>query len=167
MSKGLLIGRFQPIHLGHISAIKQALKEVDFLNIGIGSAQLSHKENNPFTAEERTEMIKHALFEYGIHNKQYKIISIPDINNNPKWPAHVHSLIPDFDTLFIGNDGIVKELFEKYDNISIRKVKEEINICASKIREEMTKNGEWEKYLSKSTVKYLKEIEGVGRIISE
>ena len=167
MSKGLLIGRFQPIHLGHISAIKQALKEVDFLSIGIGSAQLDHQEKNPFTVEERSEMIKQTLSENGIQKDQYQTIPIPDINDNPKWPAHVRSLIPDFDILFIGNDGIVKELFEKYDDVPMHKIKEEVPICASKIREEMVKDGDWEKYLSESTVKYLKEIDGVGRIVTK
>ena len=149
IKKGLFIGRFQPIHLGHISAIKQALKEVDFLIIGIGSAQLDHQEKNPFTTEERAEMIKLALSENEIQKNQYQIIPIPDINNNPAWPAHVRSLAPDFDILFIGNDGIVKELFEKYDDVAIYKVKEEVPICASKIREGMTKDGDWEEYLSK------------------
>ena len=40
--RGLLIGRMQPVHNGHIEIIKQILEEVDEIIIGIGSAQLSH-----------------------------------------------------------------------------------------------------------------------------
>ena len=36
--RGLLIGRMQPVHKGHISVINETLKEVDELIIGIGSA---------------------------------------------------------------------------------------------------------------------------------
>ena len=66
---GLCIGRFQPFHLGHLSAIKQALKKVDKLYIGIGSSQYDHEEYNPFTAEERREMIQRALEENGLSDR--------------------------------------------------------------------------------------------------
>ncbi|HDM88409.1 MAG TPA: nicotinamide-nucleotide adenylyltransferase, partial [Candidatus Bathyarchaeota archaeon] len=42
MRRGLFIGRFQPPHLGHLHAIKQALEECDELIIVIGSSQYSH-----------------------------------------------------------------------------------------------------------------------------
>lgn len=184
MSKGLFIGRFQPFHLGHLSAIRQALKQVDSLIIGIGSSQHSHKKDNPFTWEEREKMVERALKEIiKNHESAIEIIPLPDINNNEKWPAHVRSLVPHFDILFIGNDGIVKELFEKYiphdstktkgqsqnelqktKNISIIKVNEEIPICATKIREEMCKNGNWQKYLPKEVAEYIEAIGGADRV---
>ncbi|MDP6459455.1 MAG: adenylyltransferase/cytidyltransferase family protein, partial [Candidatus Hydrothermarchaeota archaeon] len=40
--RGLLIGRFQPFHKGHVYVVKKVLKGVDELIICIGSAQLSH-----------------------------------------------------------------------------------------------------------------------------
>jgi len=174
MSSGLFLGRFQPFHLGHLSAIKQALKEVDFLTIGIGSSQLNHQKDNPFTWEERKEMIIRTLSEDNLGTiwKQFgnnlksriKIVPIPDINNNPKWPAHVRSIVPHFDTLFIGNDGIVKELFEKYDDVPLKKIKEEIPVCATKIREAIRNNEEWKKYLPKEVVGYIGEIDGINRV---
>ena len=54
---GLLIGRFQPFHLGHIEALRFALSQVDNLWIGIGSSNKPTEKNNPFTADERKEMI--------------------------------------------------------------------------------------------------------------
>lgn len=174
MSRGLLIGRFQPFHLGHLSAIKQALKKVDFLTIGIGSSQLNHQKNNPFTWEERKDMITRSLsgvnlesiwHQFGVNlASKFKIIPIPDINNNPKWPSHVRSLVPSFDMLFIGNDGIVKELFEKYDDVPIIKIKEEIPISATKIREAIRNGGEWQKYLPNEVIAYIEEIGGAERV---
>ena len=61
--RGLLIGRMQPVHNGHIDIIKETLKEVDELIIGIGSAQLSHTLKDPFTAGERLLMLTHALVD--------------------------------------------------------------------------------------------------------
>lgn len=50
---GLLIGRFQPFHLGHLEAILFGLSKVENLWIGIGSSNKSHEMKNPFTADER------------------------------------------------------------------------------------------------------------------
>lgn len=164
MKTGFYTGRFQPFHKGHLSAVKQALKEVDFLYIGIGSAQYSHKADNPFTADERKEIIDKALIENGISEKQFKIIPVPDIHSNPKWTAHVHSIVPHFDVVFVGDDGLVKELFEKYDEIPVKIVKKEIPVCATDIRRAMKNNGDWKKYISKSTTDYLNKINALKRI---
>ena len=48
--RGILIGRMQPVHNGHIEVIKKTLEEVDEIVIGIGSAQKSHELKDPFTA---------------------------------------------------------------------------------------------------------------------
>ena len=164
MKKGFFTGRFQPFHLGHLSAVRQALSEVDFLYIGIGSAQYSHTSDNPFAAEERKEMIEKALMENGITENQFKIIPIPDIHSNPDWPDHVKNLVPTFDTVFVGDDGLVKELFETHTDIQVKIVKKEIDISATKIRKAMLESGEWKKYLSGSTVEYLEKIDGMERI---
>lgn len=164
MSKGFYTGRFQPFHLGHLSAIKQALSDVDFLHIGIGSSQYDHTKDNPFTAEERKKYIEGALLESGITKDQFNITFIPDIHSNPDWPAHVRSLIPDFEVVFVGDDRLVKELFETHTDIPVKIIKKEIDICATDIRKMMAEGGDFQKYLSKSTVEYLGKIDGVNRI---
>ena len=39
VTRGLLIGRMQPVHNGHIQIIEKTLNYVDEVVIGIGSAQ--------------------------------------------------------------------------------------------------------------------------------
>ena len=56
--RALFIGRFQPFHKGHLKIIQQASETYDQILVGIGSSQYSHTVDNPFTAEERTEMIE-------------------------------------------------------------------------------------------------------------
>ena len=164
MKTGLYTGRFQPFHLGHLSAVKQALNNVDFLYIGIGSAQYSHEEYNPFTADERKEIIEKTLEENQIPKNRYKIIPIPDIHDNAAWPKHVRSLVPQFEIVFVGDDGLVKKLFEEHTDIPVKIVKHELDISATKIREAIVNNENWRKYLSKSTIGYLGEINGIKRI---
>ena len=49
----LLIGRFQPLHHGHIYILKNILKKYHNIKIGIGSSQASNTISNPFSGEER------------------------------------------------------------------------------------------------------------------
>ena len=79
-TRGILIGRMQPVHNGHIQVINKILEEVDEIIIGIGSAQLSHELKDPFTAGERIVMMSQALAEMNIDPKRYYIIPMEDIN---------------------------------------------------------------------------------------
>ena len=80
---GLLIGRFQPFHLGHLGALHFALSKVDKLWIGLGSSNKPLQKNNPFSAEERKEMILSSIDE-SIQQK-IQIYFIPDLENHIKW----------------------------------------------------------------------------------
>lgn len=61
----IFIGRFQPLHNGHIRVIDKALQVADKVIILVGSSGQARSYRNPFTFEERKNMIKHA---YGWHN---------------------------------------------------------------------------------------------------
>ncbi len=76
--KALFIGRFQPFHNGHAELIRLISKKYEEIIIGIGSAQRSHTIENPFTAAERTAMIKEFLKDEGM--KSYQIFEIKDLN---------------------------------------------------------------------------------------
>ena len=56
--RGLIVGRFQPPHLGHLEIIKQILDKVDEIVIVIAAAQISHTIKNPFTAGERLTLLR-------------------------------------------------------------------------------------------------------------
>ena len=78
IKRGLLIGRMQPVHNGHIEVIKETLKEVDEIVIGIGSAQLSHTIKDPFTAGERVMMLTQALSENSVKHRHYYIVPMEE-----------------------------------------------------------------------------------------
>lgn len=158
MKKGLYIGRFQPFHKGHLSAVQQALSETDFLTICIGSAQYSKTGINPFTSEERVEMIKLSLSDAKIPEDRYLILPLPDIHDNDIWPGYVIQTVGKPDKIFVGDDGIVKQLFEKHTDIPVKIVKKEVDICATDIREAMKNNGDWKNFLSSKEIKYLETI---------
>lgn len=55
---GVYIGRFQPLHIGHVDVIEQALKTYDKLIVLIGSTNYGPTLRNPFSYEERLDQFK-------------------------------------------------------------------------------------------------------------
>ena len=107
---GFLIGRFQPFHLGHLEAVNFALSNVEQLYIGIGSSNKSHQPRNPFTAEERNQMIMSSLDENTL--KKVSIYDIPDVDDHSKWTQSIDKIIPKYDIIF-SNDDFTQSLYEK------------------------------------------------------
>jgi nicotinamide-nucleotide adenylyltransferase len=110
-NRGLVIGRFQPPHKGHLSVIKDILEERDEVIIVVAAAQLSHTLKNPLTAGERITLIRLMLESEKINHSKYWIIPAEDILDNTLWVHHIKRLIPKFNT-FYGNNPFTKMLFE-------------------------------------------------------
>ena len=64
--RGLMMGRFQPFHLGHLELVKQILSECDEVIIALTGSQFNYIQKDPFTAGERIEMIHQSLKDEGI-----------------------------------------------------------------------------------------------------
>jgi len=160
--RGLIVGRFQPYHLGHHKAIKNILKEVEELIIIVGSSQNSFELNDPFTAGERIEMISLALKKEGLNDKCF-IIPLDDISQYGLWASKVISYVPEFDLVYTNNP-IVKQLFER-EGIEVKKMISNLKeIDSSKIRKYMTNGGKWKKLLPKPVIDYLIELDCIKRI---
>ena len=102
--RGLMLGRFQPFHNGHISLTKQILSECDELVIIIGSAQFNFIDKDPFSAGERVMMICEALKEAEIDLSRCYVIPVANDENNTRWLASLRSMVPPFDVFYSGND---------------------------------------------------------------
>ncbi|WP_291426823.1 adenylyltransferase/cytidyltransferase family protein, partial [Deinococcus sp.] len=63
---GVYIGRFEPPHQAHLLVMLEALQSVQKLIVVIGSAHAARNTKNPFTAEERQEVITAMLVGAGI-----------------------------------------------------------------------------------------------------
>ena len=162
--RGLFVGRFQPFHLGHLSAIKDILKEVEELVIVIGSAQYSHNLNNPFTAGERLIMIRKALEEAGIDYSRVWVVPVPDAHLHMMWVSAMEGYTPPFDVVY-SNEPLTRRLFieAKYRVKSIRFHERKL-YSSTEIRERILKEESWEKLVPKSVAAFIKEIDGVNRL---
>lgn len=164
MKRGLFVGRFQPYHLGHHNALKNALKQVDEMVIVVGSAKESFQMENPFTAGERAEMIGLALKEDGLFSKCF-IICVDDISEYALWTQRIRAYCPRFDIVFTNNP-LVKELFEA-DGMKVEKlVSNNGKIDSTKVREKILKGSDISKEVPTAVAKFLGGINAKKRIES-
>ena len=88
----VVLGRFQPFHLGHEYMLESASKWRNENNpnapliIAIGSSNRPQNLLNPWTYEERSQMIESWAKSAQIEN--FQICSIPDIEDPPNWVTH-------------------------------------------------------------------------------
>lgn len=83
---GLVLGRFQPLHAGHLHLIRSAFKENDEVVICIGSAQRA----DPLSIGERYFRIEKQLQILGYrHPKLRKVCLINDPEPMDSWPEYV------------------------------------------------------------------------------
>jgi nicotinamide-nucleotide adenylyltransferase len=162
--RGLLVGRMQPVHDGHLEVIKRILEEVDEVIIGIGSAQLSHTLKDPFTAGERVMMLTKALTENGILASKYYIIPIQDVACNSVWVAHVKMLTPPFKQVYSGNP-LVQRLFKEGGyQVTVPPLYNREVYSGTEVRRRMLYGEDWESLIPNSVLEVIKEIEGIPRI---
>ncbi|MCG9892218.1 MAG: bifunctional nicotinamide-nucleotide adenylyltransferase/Nudix hydroxylase [Thermosynechococcaceae cyanobacterium MS004] len=58
---GIYIGRFQPFHIGHFHSLKLALDKAQQIILILGSHRAAPDTRNPWTSDERIEMIRSCL----------------------------------------------------------------------------------------------------------
>jgi nicotinamide-nucleotide adenylyltransferase len=162
--RGLLVGRMQPVHLGHLQVIKRILEEVDEVIIGVGSAQLSHTIKDPFTAGERVMMLTKALGENKIPASSYYIIPIPDIECNSVWVAHMEMLTPPFNYVYTGNPLVQRLFLEHSYQVTEPPLFNREEYSGTEVRRRMLRGEDWESLVPASVVEVIKEIDGIQRL---
>ena len=164
MSRALFVGRFQPFHYGHLYAIETILNECENLVLVVGSAQMSHQHDNPFTAGERIEMIRAALNEAKIPCDRYLIIPISDAPAHRVWVSAVESQTPRFDLVF-SNQSLTKRLlieagYEVRPILFYERGKYE----ASEIRRRILEGEDWSELVPPAVHRIVLEVDGENRI---
>jgi nicotinamide-nucleotide adenylyltransferase len=161
--RGLIVGRFQPLHKGHLAAIREALGKCDDLIVVIGSAEDSHTERNPFTAGERFQMLMSSLTSK--ERSRVYIVPIRDLNRFSLWVSHVESHLPPFDVVFSNSD-LTRSLFAKagYD-VRRTKAYNPKEYSATEIRRRIAAGEKWEHLVSGPVARMLEAIDARHRLL--
>lgn len=159
---GLLCGRFQPVHKGHIALIREALNHCDHLIIAIGSAQESGTKRNPFDYETRKELLHRSMWGLGARVTMIPVNDREIISEDSSWGKYLikevfeqTGVVPTIN--FSGTEGVRSHWF---DEVEIEQMELDRNITpisATALREailnddydafaQMAPNGLWLKY---------------------
>ena len=159
---GLLIGRFQPFHLGHLEALQFALSKVDKLWLGLGSSNKSIEKTNPFSAEERKKMILSSIDD-SMKNK-ITIYFIPDVDNHVKWIEKIDNIVPNFDIVF-SNDPLTDHLYSKrtIQVVTIPFLKRD-QLSGTRIRDLIKTDQKWDHLVPSGTKFILKNLDLQNRV---
>jgi len=107
------IGRFQPFHHGHLRSVKLALEIADHLIIVLGSHRAASSVKNPWSAQEREQMIRSALaFE---ERERVDFVYIRDyLYSDTLWLTEVQQKVQDI----VGDDRAIAILGHRKDSSS-------------------------------------------------
>jgi nicotinamide-nucleotide adenylyltransferase len=144
--EGLIIGRFQPFHIGHLFLIKTALSLVTHLKIGIGSSQFSNTADNPYSFDLRSLFIEKSLGRSGVFRSRYSIHAIPDQFDIYKWMDKAEECAGDFD-VFFSNSLWTGRLFQLRHKVFVYGLKYDMDkYNGTRIRQLISQNNsEWKK----------------------
>ena len=162
--RGILVGRFQPFHAGHLEVVRRvrAARPKDGLVLGVGSAQESYTVENPFTAGERCEMIDRALVAAEIDG--CAIVPIPDIQRHAEWVAYVVGLLPPFDRVYTNNP-LTRLLFERgHFAVESPPLVDRGRYEGARIRAQLATSGDWRSAVPPAVASYLESIDAPGRM---
>jgi len=150
--KTLVLGRFQPLHNGHVRMITKASKLADKLVIGVGSSNKSRTYKNPFTYDERNFMISSSINI----KTPYSITGIPDFGNNDLWIAWIDDNV-DFD-VFVSNADNELKIFDDYGFKTQKLELRDDRISSTKVRELMIEKKPIDKMVPPVVMKFINEM---------
>ena len=87
----VLIGRFQPVHSGHLALLHAALAQARQVVVVVGSAFQARTPKNPFTWPERAALLRACLPE----DVQARLHVLPmrDFYDEPRWAQAVQAAV--------------------------------------------------------------------------
>ena len=87
----VLIGRFQPVHQGHMALVRKALTSAPQTIVVVGSAWQARTPKNPFTWTEREAMLRNALPE--ADSARLTVLPVRDYYDQPRWVKAVRQTV--------------------------------------------------------------------------
>jgi nicotinamide-nucleotide adenylyltransferase len=170
--RGMIHGRFQPFHNGHLEYLRGAAERSDEVWIGItnpdparirpeASDPLRHlPESNPFSYAERLLMVKAAAADLGLEPVTVHVIPFP-VNEPELWSAYVPQGVTQYLRLFSEWGGTkLDRLREAGYEVVILDEGAEKEISGADVRAAMREGGDWESLVPLGVARVLGELSG-------
>ena len=173
IDRGMIHGRFQPFHVGHLEYLKGAAAHCDEVFVGITKPDparikpepadpLRHlPESNPYTYVERLLMVKAAAADAGIGAERLHVIPFP-VNEPELWPPYVPVDVVHFIRLFSDWGGTkLERLREAGYEVVVLDEGSEKEISGADVREALRCGGDWEPLVPPGVAAVLRRLERV------
>lgn len=172
---GVVLGRFQPFHKGHLKYVLLGLRESKNLIIGIttpGERPSKYEprdpqrfgiQNNPFTYFERKKMIKESLEDEGINSGHVKFIHFKP-SRLDLWFKKVPKSVTYFLTLTDTVNKQADQMRSQGLKVKILEFIKDDRFKGLNVRKLMKANSKWVSLVPKSVAKFLKEGKSVKKV---
>jgi nicotinamide mononucleotide adenylyltransferase len=173
VSRGMIHGRFQPFHVGHLEYLLGAYERSDEVFVGItnpdptrirpeASDPVRHlAESNPWTYAERLLMVKAAARGAGLDLARVHVIPFP-VNEPELWPAYVPEGVTQFIRLFSDWGGTkLDRLRENGYEVVVLDEGIEKRISGADVREALRSGGDWEALVPSDVARVIRSLDRV------
>ncbi|MGZ4308401.1 MAG: adenylyltransferase/cytidyltransferase family protein [Gaiellaceae bacterium] len=176
-ARGMIHGRFQPFHNGHLEYLRAAAERSDEVFVGITNPDparikpepadpLRHlPESNPYSYVERLLMVKAAASDAGIEPERLHVIPFP-VNEPELWDAYVPRDVVQFIRLFSDWGGTkLQRLREAGYEVVILDEGAEKELSGADVRAAISEGNDWQRLVPPGVAVVLKGIEGVVKVL--
>lgn len=173
IARGMIHGRFQPFHNGHLEYLRGAANRCDEVFVGItnpdpqrikpeDSDPLRHlPESNPYTYVERLLMVKAGAADAGIEIARLHVIPFP-VNEPELWQAYVPEDVVQFIRLFSDWGGTkLERLREAGYEVVVLDEGAGKEISGVEVRQALREDGDWRSFVPPGVAAVL---EGLQRV---
>ncbi|MCX6771783.1 MAG: nicotinamide-nucleotide adenylyltransferase [Candidatus Micrarchaeota archaeon] len=150
----LFIGRFQPLHKGHLFALKYIAARFSRVIVVIGSAQEKRTEKNPFSAQERKRMMRAMLVKEKLSDR-CRVFLLQDIPNDYEWVSYLDAHVPSYDVCFSNNALVLRLMRRSGKKVMRVPLLARRKYRGATVRERMRKGKEWKSRVPESVAKSL------------
>ncbi len=170
MTRGMIHGRFQPFHNGHLEYLRGAAGRCDEVFVGItnpdpqrvkeeASDPLRHlPESNPFTYVERLLMIEAVAEDEGI---RVHVIPFP-VNEPELWSAYVPAGVTQYLRLFSDWGGTKLERMREADyDVAVLDEGAEKELSGADVRAALRAGVGWESLVPPGVVRVIRSLERI------
>jgi nicotinamide-nucleotide adenylyltransferase len=172
-ARGMIHGRFQPFHNGHLEYMRGAAERCDELFVGITNPDPARikpeaadparhlPESNPWSYAERLLMVKAAALDLGLDLARLHVIPFP-VNEPELWPAYVPAEVTQFLRLFSdwGGEKLDRLRAAGYEVVVLDEGAEK-ELSGTDVRAALRAGGDWESLVPPGVARVLRELERV------
>jgi cytidyltransferase-like protein len=171
--RGMIHGRFQPFHNGHLEYLAGAAERSDEVFVGITnpdpqriraepSDPLRHlPESNPWSYVERLLMVKAAASDLGLEPTRVHVIPFP-VNEPELWPAYVPAGVTQYLRLFSEWGGTKLDRMREagYEVVVLDEGVEKA-VSGADVRGALRAGGDWESLVPAGVAAVIRSLERV------